>query len=74
MSNDAKKQPVNSGLVKGFLAGVLFSHINKRFIIGTLVGICAGMFVDQNITDIPNVRIIANDWIETFKSATKPKK
>ena len=76
MSNNDnnKKQPLNTSLLKGFFAGVVFSHINKRFVIGTLVGTAVGIFIEQNFQDIPNVKIITNDWMETLKTAVKPKK
>ena len=31
-NNGGKKNPLDSSLLKGFAAGILFSHINKRFV------------------------------------------
>lgn len=76
MSDDEKnkKQPLNSSLLKGFIAGVLFSHINKRFVIGALIGTLGGMFAEQNYKELPNIKLIANDWIEHIKEGSKPRK
>jgi len=72
-NNDRKKNPLDSALLKGFLAGVLFSHINKRFLLGSFAGIGVGMFIEQNYNDIPDVKKTLRDCIDSIKSATKPK-
>ena len=72
-SNDRKKNPLDSALLKGFLAGVLFSHINKRFILGSFAGIGIGMFIEQNYKEIPDVKKTLSDCIDSIKSANKPK-
>jgi len=73
-NNDNKKNPIDSALLKGFLAGVLFSHINKRFILGSLVGTGIGMFIQQNYTDIPDVKKTLSDLIDEIKAAANSKK
>ena len=73
MSSDDKKKPLNLPLLKGFVAGVVFSHINKRFVLGALVGSGIGMFIEQNFQDIPNVKIVGNQLIENLKAIVKPK-
>lgn len=73
-NNDRKKNPLDSALLKGFVTGVLVSHINKRFILGAIVGTGVGMFVEQNYTEIPDVKQAVSECIENIKSATKPKK
>jgi len=71
--NEKRKQPLNTALIKGFFAGVIFSHINKRFMIGALIGTGLGMFAEQNFQNIPNVKEIGDEWISFIKSINKPK-
>ena len=43
-----QKTKLDTSLLKGFVAGVVFSHINKRLILGFLVGTLAGAYIQQN--------------------------
>ena len=74
MSADTdKKQPPNLSLVKGFIAGVIFSHINKVFVLSAVVGVAGGMWVEQNISGVPNVKQVTSEWIRTFKKTISKK-
>lgn len=50
-----KKEPLGSGFLKGFAAGIVVSHVNKALIVGLIVGTAAGLYVEQNFRDVPNV-------------------
>lgn len=68
-----EKESLNTSAIKGFLAGVVFSHINKRLIIGAVAGSFIGMFVEQNIKDVPDVKEKGKEWFEVLKTAFGPK-
>merc|ERR1712080_232621 len=71
---DSTKTDLNPATIKGFVCGVLFSHINKRFMLAAVAGTVIGLYAEQNVKDLPNVEIVGKEWFETLKSALKPKK
>ena len=46
----------------------------SRFLLGSVVGVGIGMFVEQNYSEIPDVEKTIRDFIEDIKNAAKPKK
>lgn len=72
-TSDKHKTKLDASLLKGFVAGVVFSHINKRLVLGFLVGSIAGAYIQQNYADIPNVEEIAQDWIAHVRRALNKK-
>ena len=71
MADEPKKKAVlENSLLKGFVAGVVVSHINKRLIVGFLVGTLAGAYIQQNYDNIPDVQNTAKDWLNTIRRST----
>lgn len=73
-SSGEKKNPLDLPLLKGFVAGVIFSHLNKRLIAGLLVGTISGIYIQQNYSDIPRVEATIRDWVEKLKDSVKKSK
>ena len=72
-ASDKHKTKLDTSLLKGFVAGVVFSHINKRLVLGFLVGSLAGAYIQQNYDDIPNVEEVAQHWIAHVRRALNNK-
>lgn len=68
-----KKYPIDIPILKGFIAGVIFSHLNKKLIGGLIIGTVSGMYIQQNYANIPNVESTIKDWIEKTRQAMKKK-
>ena len=68
-----EKRKLDGSLLKGFVAGVVFSHINKSLLLGFLFGSLAGAYIQQNYQDIPNVEDTAREWAANFRSALNKK-
>ena len=68
-----QKTKLDTSLLKGFVAGVVFSHINKRLILGFLVGTLAGAYIQQNYEGVPVVEETAKEWLENIRSALNKK-
>ena len=51
-----------------------FKFFSFRFLLGSVVGVGIGMFVEQNYSEIPDVKTTFSDFIEDIKKAAKPKK
>ena len=51
----SKKAEQDPSFFKGIFAGVFFSHLNKRLILGIVVGTLTGVYIQQNYEGIPNV-------------------
>ena len=69
MAEEPKKKATFDGaLVKGFLAGVLFSHINKRLMLGFIAGVVGGAYIQQNYDDLPDVEATVREWFEAVRS------
>ena len=64
-----KKNPLDLPMLKGFVAGVIFSHLNKRLMAGLLVGTISGIYIQQNYADIPNVESQIKQWTESLKES-----
>ena len=73
-SSKGKKNPLDLPLLKGFVAGVIFSHLSRRLIAGLLVGTISGIYIQQNYVDIPNIETTIKDWIESFQESMNNKK
>lgn len=71
---DKKKQPTPISFLKGFLAGVLVSHISKRFILGLLAGTLTGVYAEQNFQEVPNAKEKIQSSIAFVQEVFKTKK
>ena len=71
---DKKKQPTPTSFLKGFIAGVLVSHISKRFIFGILAGALTGVYVEQNFQNIPDAKEKITSSIAAVQEIFKTKK
>jgi hypothetical protein len=68
-----KKNPLDLPLIKGFVAGVIFSHLNKRLIGGIIIGTVSGIYIQQNYVNIPNVESTIKEWVEKTRQALEKK-
>lgn len=69
-----KKNPLDLPLLKGFAAGVIFSHLNKRLIAGLLVGTVSGIYIQQNYAEVPHVETTIKNWIDKLKESMNKKR
>ena len=69
--NSESKKPLTVGLpmVKGFIAGIVFSHLNKNLILGFLLGGLAGVYAQQNFSGLPDVAETFRDFMRRFKGS-----
>ena len=63
------KASLDYSFIKGFVAGVVFSHINKRLLFGLLVGSVTGAYIQQNFEGIPNVEETAKKLVLSIREA-----
>lgn len=72
--DSSKKAALDYSFIKGFVVGVVFSHINKRLLLGMLVGTLTGAYIQQNYQGIPNVEETAKQLAQTIREALEKKK
>lgn len=72
--DSSKKAALDYSFIKGFVVGVVFSHINKRLLLGMLVGTLTGAYIQQNYHGIPNVEETAKKLAQTIREALEKKK
>lgn len=70
----SRKVSVDYSLLKGFVAGVIFSHFDKRLALGLLVGTLTGAYVQQNYEGIPNVEEKARNLMQSIRETIDKKK
>ena len=71
--DSSKKAALDYSFIKGFVVGVVFSHINKRLLLGMLVGTLTGAYIQQNYQGIPNVEETAKKLAQTIREAMEKK-
>ena len=72
--DSSEKAALDYSFIKGFVVGVVFSHINKRLLLGMLVGTLTGAYIQQNYRGIPNVEKTAKKLAQTIREALEKKK
>jgi len=72
--SSSKKAALDFSFIKGFVAGVVFSHINKRLLLGLLVGTVTGAYIQQNYEGMPNVEETAKRLMQSIREALDKKK
>jgi len=72
--SSSKKAALDYSFIKGFVAGVVFSHINKRLLLGLLVGTVTGAYIQQNYEGMPNVEETAKRLMQSIREALDKKK
>lgn len=72
--DELKKPPLDYSFLKGFAAGVLFSHINKTLVLGLIAGTLTGAYIQQNYQGIPNVEEMSRRFVQSARDAVSKKK
>lgn len=67
------KATFDYSFLKGFVAGVVFSHFNKKLALGILVGTLTGAYIQQNYEGIPNVEEKAKELMQSIREAMNKK-
>lgn len=44
------------GVLKAFVVGLVVGNLNKGLVLGFILGTMGGVYIQQNFTNIPNVR------------------
>lgn len=70
----SKKAALDYSMLKGFAAGVVFSHVNKRLVLGLVAGTLTGAYIQQNYEGIPNVEEMAKRFVQSIRDAMNKKK
>ena len=70
----SSKAAIDYSFTKGVVAGVVFSHINQRLLLGILVGTLTGTYIQQNYQGIPNIEETAKKLVQTIREAMEKKK
>lgn len=68
------KVALDYSFLKGFVAGVVFSHFDKRLVLGLLVGTLTGAYIQQNYEGIPNVEEKAKNLMQSIRDAMEKRK
>ena len=55
------KPMLEPGVLKAFVAGLVVGNLNKGLVLGFLLGAMGGVYVQQNFTQVPNVREV---WLD----------
>lgn len=71
--SSSKKMSVDYSFVKGLISGVIFSHVDKRLVLGLLAGTLTGAYIQQNYEGIPNVEEKARNMVQSFRDAMDKK-
>ena len=71
---EKKKLLFDPTVVKAFLAGVVISHLSKNLVVGLLAGTLSGIFVQQNISGVPNVTESWKEFLKRFEDTRSKKK
>lgn len=66
-SDERKKLTVGLPMVKGFIAGVVVSHLNKNLILGFFLGGLAGVYAQQTFSGVPDVLDTWRDFMKRFR-------
>lgn len=69
-----KKPPLDYSFLRGFAAGVIFSHINKTLVLGLVAGTLTGAYIQQNYQGIPNVEEMGQRFMQSVRDALSKKK
>ena len=72
--DNSKKAALDYSFLKGFAAGVVFSHVNKRLILGLVAGTLTGAYIQQNYEGIPNVEETAKRFVQSIRDAMNKRK
>lgn len=60
--NEHELKPVlEPGVLKAFVAGLIVGNLNKGLILGFMLGAMGGVYIQQNFTQIPDVRAVWSD-------------
>ena len=70
----SKKATLDYSFLKGFAFAVVFSHVNKRFILGLVAGTLTGAYIQQNYEGIPNVEDMTKRFVQSIRDAMNKKK
>ena len=54
-----KRTVIEPATIKAFIAGLLIGNLNKGLLLGFTFGALGGMFIQQNVSGVPNV---AESW------------
>lgn len=73
-NKSSEKAALDYSFLKGFAAGVVFSHVNKRLILGLVAGTLTGAYIQQNYEGIPNVEDMAKRFVQSIRDAMNKKK
>lgn len=65
------KPMLEPGILKAFAAGLIVGNLNKAMMMGFLVGSLGGIFIQQNVSGVPNVTKAWRDLMQRWKSSGK---
>lgn len=69
IQNNQLKPMLEPGVIKAFVAGLVVGNLNKRMMMGFLVGAIGGIYVQQNIAGVPDVARTVRDLMERWRRA-----
>ena len=55
------------GVLKAFVAGLVVGNLNKGLVLGFFLGVMGGVYIQQNFTQVPDVRGVWMDLKNRWK-------
>ena len=71
VERDKRKPLLEPGVIKAFAAGMVIGNLNKHVMLGFLVGLAGGVFVQQNYSSVPDVRDTWRDFCHRVRESKK---
>ena len=67
---DVEKKPIlDTSVLKAFVAGVIAGNLNKGLVLGFALGAVGGVYVQQNLSGVPDVRETWRALVQRWKEA-----
>lgn len=69
-SGEVEKKPIlDTSVLKAFVAGIIAGNLNKGLVLGFAIGAVGGVYVQQNLSGVPDVRETWRRLVQRWKEA-----
>ena len=64
-----KKPILDTSVLKAFVAGIIAGNLNKGLVLGFAIGAVGGVYVQQNLSGVPDVRETWRRLVQRWKES-----